>query len=321
MRSIIVREYGGPEVLCVEDAETPEPKGAEILVRVMAAGVNPVDTYIRAGQHATAPPVPFVPGKDGAGIVEAIGPEVTKVSPGARVYLAGAITGTYAEFALCKEDQVWNLPDNVSFEQGAGVFVPYATAYRALFHKAEAKNGETVLVHGASGAVGVAAIQWAKHSGLRVIGTAGSEKGRELAMEKGADLVFDHSSEPAFGYLDDILQSTGGVEIILEMLANKNLQEDFRALKMFGRVIVIGNRGSLEFNPRVIMGKDATVRGMSLFNAPPEAMAEMHLRIGEGLAEGFLVPEVGRSFVLEDAPDAHREVIESKAYGKIVLTL
>ena len=319
MRSIVVNEYGGPEVLQVLETERPQPKSAEVLVSVRAAGVNPVDTYIRAGQHATTPPVPFTPGKDGAGIIDVVGPDVKKVRPGDRVYLAGALTGTYAEYALCSEEQVWDLPENVSFEQGAGVFVPYATAYRALFHKAKAKRGETVLVHGASGAVGIAAIQWAKNAGLRVVGTAGSEKGRELALGKGADEVYDHSSEPAFAYLDEIRDSDGGVEIILEMLANKNLQEDFRALKMFGRIVVIGNRGSLEFNPRLMMGKDATIRGMSLFNAPPDAMEEMHRRIGEGLSAGFLVPEVGRSFPLEEAALAHREVIESKAYGKIVL--
>jgi NADPH2:quinone reductase len=321
MKAIIVNEYGGPEVLLVEETDVPEPKAAEVLVRVKSAGVNPVDTYIRAGQHATAPAVPFIPGKDGAGVVQSVGPDATKVVPGDRVYLAGALTGTYAEFALCTEDQVWKLPDNVTFEQGAGVFVPYATAYRALFEKAEAKSGETVLVHGASGAVGIASIQWAKNAGLRVIGTAGSERGGELALEKGADLVFDHTAEPEFAYLDEIREATGGVEIILEMLANRNLQEDFRALKMFGRIVVIGNRGSLEFNPRVIMGKDAAVYGMSLFNAPAGAMKEMHLKIGEGLAAGYLAPEVGRTFSLDDAPKAHREVIESKAYGKIVLSI
>lgn len=319
MRSIVVSEYGGPEVLRVKETERPQPVGAEVLVRIKAAGVNPVDTYIRAGQHATAPPVPFTPGKDGAGIVDAVGPDVRKVRTGDRVYLAGALTGTYAEYALCSEDQVWALPGNVSFEQGAGIFVPYATAFRALFHKAEAKKGETVLVHGASGAVGVAAIQWAKNAGLKVIGTAGSQKGRELVLGKGADETFDHSSEPAFVYLDEIYDLYGGVEIILEMLANKNLQEDFRALMMFGRIVVIGNRGSLDFNPRVMMAKEATVRGMSLFNSPPEAMAEIHFRIDEGLNAGFLVPEVGRSFPLEDAALAHREVIETRAYGKIVL--
>lgn len=319
MRTIMIREFGGPEVLRLEEAERPEPGDGQVLVRVRAAGVNPVDTYIREGIHASTPLLPFIPGKDGAGEVESVGTNVEKVKPGDRVYLAGAVTGTYSEYALCTEEQVWHLPNNVSYEQGAGVFVPYATAYRALFQKAEANEGETVLVHGASGAVGTAAIQWAKNAGLRVIGTAGSDEGRELASRVGADAVYDHSSEPPFGYLDEIRENEDGVEIILEMLANKNLQEDFRALKMFGRIIVIGNRGSLEFNPRLTMGKDATIRGMSLLNAPPEAMAEIHEKIEEGLSSGYLVPEIGKSFQLEDAPEAHRTVIESKAYGKIVL--
>ena len=319
MKAILVRQFGGPEVLKAENVDRPEPGEGEVLVRVKAAGVNPVDTYIREGIYASTPALPFIPGKDGAGEVDAVGPGVTKVKPGDRVYLAGAITGTYAEFALCKEDQVWELPENVSFEQGAGVFVPYATAYRALIHRAEAEEGETVLVHGASGAVGTAAVQWAKHYGLRVIGTAGSEEGRDLVAEVGADSVYDHTSSPPFAYLDEINEKEGGVEIVLEMLANKNLQEDFRALKKFGRIVVIGNRGSLEFNPRLTMGKEATIRGMSLFNAPDEAMAEIHREIGKGLSEGYLIPEIGRTFSLEEAPLAHREVIESRAYGKIVL--
>lgn len=319
MKAIVVRKYGGPDVLELSDVETPTPGPGEVLVQVKAAGVNPVDTYIREGQHATTPPLPFTPGKDGAGIVESVGKGVTRLSPGDRVYLAGSISGTYAEYALCTEDQAQALPDNVTFEEGAGIFVPCATAYRALFHRAAAKEGETVLVHGASGAVGTAVIQWARNAGLKVIGTAGSERGLNLVRESGAEAVYDHSSEPQFGYLDAISEEHGGVDIIIEMLANRNLQEDFRALKMFGRIVVVGNRGSIDFNPRLAMGKEAAIFGMSLFNAPAEAMEEIHKKIREGLEAGFLKPVVGKSFPLSDAPEAHRQVIESRAYGKIVL--
>jgi len=319
MKAIVVKEYGGPDVLVPYEMEIPEAGAGQVLVSVRAAGVNPVDTYVREGHHASTPPLPFTPGKDGAGVVTAVGEGVEKVRDGDRVYLAGSVTGTYAEYALCTEDQVWPLPVNVSFEEGAGVFVPYATAYRALFHRAKAKAGEKVLVHGASGAVGIASVQWAKNAGLTVIGTAGSDRGRELVRETGADAVLDHSSEPDFAYLDEIRDEHGGVDIIIEMLANRNLQEDFRALKMFGRITIVGNRGSLEFNPRLAMGKEATINGMSLFNAPPDVMEEIHGEIYKGLSEGYLKPVVGRSFRLDGAPEAHREVIESKAYGKIVL--
>ncbi len=318
MKAIVVREYGDPNVMILEETPIPEVGVSNVLVRIMAAGVNPVDTYIREGVHPSTPPLPFTPGKDAAGIVEAIGERVSKVAVGDRVYLAGAITGTYAEYALCEESQVWKLPNNTSYEQGAGVFVPCATAYRALIQRARARAGETVLVHGASGGVGIAAIQWAKNLGLTVIGTASSKKGKLLVKDQGADIVFDHSTGD---YLDEINSATEGrgVDIILEMLANVNLQRDFDVLAKRGRIVVIGSRGSLNFDPRLAMGKDASILGMSLFNAAAEEFDEIHSAIFGGLENGFLKPIVGKSFALGEAPDAHREVIEEKAYGKIVL--
>ena len=318
MKAIIVREFGASEVLKLEETTDLEPDENQILVCVKAVGVNPVDTYIRAGQYANQPHLPYTPGKDAAGIIESVGANITKFKTGDRVLIAGSVSGTYAEFCLCKEDQLIKLPDNVSFAQGAGVFVPYATAYRALFQKAEGKSGETVLVHGASGGVGIAAVQWAKNAGLTVIGTASSDEGKKLVKEQGADEVFDHSKE---NYLDEIKTATGGsgVNIILEMLANKNLVKDFDVLAMFGRISIIGNRGNIDFNPRLVMGKDAAIFGMSLFNAPAAEMNEIYEAIFDGLSKGFLKPIVGEKFNLKDAARAHHHVIEEKAAGKIVL--
>lgn len=320
MKAIIVREFGAADVMKLEEIAAPEPSENQVLVSIKAAGVNPVDTYIRAGNYAQKPDLPYTPGKDGAGIVEKIGENVTKFKTGDRVLTADAGSGTYAESGVFDEDKLVRLPENVSFEQGAGVFVPYATAYRALFQKAKAIAGETVLVHGASGGVGTAAIQWAKNAGLTVIGTASSAEGRELVKEQGAEFVFNHADE---NYLQEILQITDGkgVDVILEMLANVNLQKDFEVLAKFGRISIIGNRGSLEFNPRAIMGKDASVFGLSLFNAPDADMQEMHHAIYEGLRGGFLKPIVGKIFDLSEAADAHRAVIEEKAFGKIVLKI
>ncbi|HQU84779.1 MAG TPA: NADPH:quinone reductase [Pyrinomonadaceae bacterium] len=318
MKAIIVKNFGEPEVMKLEETETPEPNGNQVLVRVKAAGVNPVDTYIRTGTYAQKPNLPYTPGKDAAGIVEKIGANVSKFAVGDRVLTADAGSGTYAEFCVCEEKDLIKLPENVSFEQGAGVFVPYATAFRALFQKAKIRAGETVLIHGASGGVGTAAIQWAKNAGATVIGTASSEEGKRLVKEQGADFVFDHSQE---NYLNEILEVTNGngVEVIIEMLANVNLVKDFDVLAKFGRIVVVGNRGSLEFNPRLTMGKDASIHGLALFNAPPDEMKEIHEAIFDGLSKGFLNPIVGKKFSLADAVKAHREVIESKAFGKIVL--
>lgn len=318
MNAIVVSEFGAPEVMKLEDVRTPNPSDSQVLVKIHATGVNPVDTYLRTGNHAHAPKLPYTPGKDAAGIVEAVGGEVTKIKTGDRVYTADSLTGTYAEYSLCEERQLGSLPDNVTFEQGAGVWTPYATAYRALFQKAKAAKGETVLIHGASGGVGIAAIQWAKNAGLTVIGTASSEEGKNLIAEQGADHVLDHSDD---AHLAEIKELTGGkgVDVIIEMLANVNLQKDFDALAMFGRVVVVGNRGSLDFNPRVIMGKDATVYGMSLFNSLQTHRDEIHAAIFDGLQAGFLDPIIRKTLPLSAAPLAHHEVIENKALGKIVL--
>ena len=320
MKAILVSEFGAPEQMEIEEIAKPEVGNSQILVKVKAAGVNPVDTYIRAGIHAIKPNLPFTPGKDGAGIVESVGENIENFKVGDRVFLSGAITGTYAEFALCNESHVHQLPENVSFDQGAGVFVPSATSFRALFQKANAQKGETLLVHGASGGVGIAAIQWAKNAGLTVIGTASSDDGKRLIKEQGADFVFDHSEENYLTKIHEITENKG-VDIILEMLANVNLVKDFDILKMFGRIVIIGNRGSLDFNPRLAMGKDASLFGMSLFNAPDEQMQEINAAIFAGLGKGFLNPIVGKKFALSEAAQAHHEVIENKAFGKIVLVI
>lgn len=317
MQAIIVEEFGAPEVMKLEQVPTPEPQAGQVLVKIEAAGVNPVDTYLRTGNHAHAPKLPFTPGKDGAGIVASIGEGVVKWKPGDRVYTANSVTGTYAEYSICNEIDLGRLPDSVGFEEGAGIWTPYATAYRALFQKAAAKGGETVLVHGASGGVGLAAVQWAKRAGLRVIGTASSKEGQDLVAEHGADAVYDHTDENHLAEIAKYID--GGVDIIVEMLANVNLERDFEALAMFGRIVVVGNRGSLTFTPRHVMTKDATIYGMSLFNSPPEARHEIHAEIFNGLSEGSLRPVVSKRFSLADAAKSHHEVIESKAAGKIVL--
>ncbi|CAN5234831.1 zinc-dependent alcohol dehydrogenase family protein [soil metagenome] len=318
MRAILVREFGEPEVMKLEDIEMPQPGAGQVLIKIYAAGVNPVDTYLRTGIHAHAPKLPYTPGKDGAGFIESIGDTVTKLKTGDRVYAANSISGTYAEFSLCDEKHLSKLPDDITFEEGAGVWTPYATSYRALFQKAGAIAGETVLIHGASGGVGIAAVQWAKQSGLTVIGTASSDTGKALVETNGADAVFDHSD---IDHLFEIREFTGGkgADVIIEMLANENLERDFEALAMFGRIVVVGSRGTLDFTPRQMMTKDATIYGMSLFNASQESLDEIHAAIYEGLSKGFLKPPVSSTFSLADAPAAHHEIIEKKAAGKIVI--
>jgi NADPH2:quinone reductase len=318
MKAIQVHQFGGPEVLSLEEIPTPKPGPGEVLVHVRAAGVNPYDTNMRAGTYAVKPPLPYTPGSDAAGIVEAVGPGVTKVKPGDRAYTATTITGAYAEYALARESQVYPLPENISFAQGAGVWVPYGTAYTALRHHGHARPGETLLVHGASGGVGTAAVQFARAEGLTVIGTAGTQRGLELVKKEGAHHVFDHTKA---GYAEEIQKVTGGkgVNVVLEMLANVNLATDLKLLAQYGRVIVIGNRGEITINPRELMLRRAMVRGFTLWATTEAESAEIHAAIAAGLENGTLRPIVGKEFPLKDAPKAHLEVLAPGAFGKIVL--
>lgn len=325
MKAIRVHEFGPPEVMKLENIPDPQAGPGQIVVRVHAAGVNPVETYIRSGIYPKppTPDTPYTPGADGAGIIEAVGEGVTRVKVGDRVYIAGSLTGTYAEKALCKEMQVYPLPERASFAQGASMFIPYGTAYRSLFQRAHANPGEVVFIHGASGGVGIAAVQLARAAGMKVIGSAGTEEGRKLILEQGAHHAVDHRSS---GYLGQVMKlvSGRGVDIILEMLANVNLGNDLQVLALGGRVVIIGNRGennqgTVDINPRAAMQRDAAILGMTLANVTPPDMEKIHAALIAGLENGSLRPVIGQQFSLGDAPKAHHAVIESNAYGKIVL--
>ena len=319
MKAIRVSEYGGPSVLKVEEVSTPQPGPNQVLVRNHAVGVNPVDTYLRANTDNRGPKLPYTPGSDAAGVVEAVGSDVTGVKAGDRVYVGGTATGAYAELSLCAPAQVHALAGPVSFAQGAAVNVPYATAYHALFNRGHGDAGETVLVHGASGGVGIGAVQLARARGLTVIGTAGTDRGRRLVLEQGAHHVLDHSAP---GYLDELMRLTDnrGVDVVLEMLANANLQKDIGIIAMRGRIVVIGNRGTTEINARHAMNKDAAILGMALTHASPAQLAGIHAALVEGLANGTLRPVIAQELPLAQAPRAHEAVMEPGHYGKVVMT-
>jgi NADPH2:quinone reductase len=318
VKAIRVHEFGGPEVLKLEEVPELRAGAGQVVVRVKAAGVNPVETYIRTGTYAIKPQLPYTPGSDAAGVVESLGSGVKDLAVGDRVYVGGTATGAYAEQCLCDATQAHRLPPSVTFAQGAAVNIPYATAYRALFQIAQARAGETVLVHGASGGVGVAGVQLARAAGLRVIGTGGTERGRQLAAVQGAHHVLDHRAP---GYLDELMRLTSGrgADVVLEMLANVNLAKDLTVLAPRGRVVVIGNRGSIEINPREAMRRDAQILGMVLFNASPQELASAHAAIIAGLENGTLRPVVGKEIPLAEASAAHRDVMEPGSHGKIVL--
>jgi NADPH2:quinone reductase len=317
MKAIRVHEYGPPAVMKIEDVSDPQPGPRQVVVAVRAAGVNPVDTYIRAGTYAKKPALPYTPGVDAAGVVESVGPDVTRLKRGDRVYVNGNISGAYAQKTLCAEESVFPLPERLTFAQGAGVWIPYATAHYALFESAKAKPGDTVLVHGASGGVGSAAVQTARAAGMRAIGTAGTEKGLEMVKQQGALAISHHDPK----LIDRVMEATAGrgPDVILEMLANVNLAKDLAMIARRGRIVVIGNRGTIEINPRDAMGKGASIIGMLLLNTTPEETHRLAAAIAAGLENGTLNPIVGREFSLSEAARAHEAVLSAGALGKIVL--
>ena len=319
MKAILVRQFGGPEVLKLEEIPTPNPAPDQVLVKIQAAGVNPADTYTRTGNYAILPTLPYTPGMEGAGLVESTGTGVKNFKAGERVYIAKSVSGTYAEFALATESQLHRLPERISFAQGAAVFIAYATAYHAIHHQGQARGGETVLIHGASGGVGIACVQIARALGLTVFGTAGTPKGLDLIEREGAHLAFDHSKPD---YQEQIKKATAlkGVDVIVEMLANVNLGSDLKLLTQMGRVVVVGSRGDVTITPRDLMSRRASIRAFTLWGITEAENTEIHAGIIAGLDNGTLRPVVGSEIPLKDAAQAHVDVMKSSgAFGKIVL--
>lgn len=322
MKAILAHAFGGPEVLEYQDAPDPVAGAGEVVIDIKAAGINPADTYMRGGAYAIVPPLPYTPGGDAAGVISAVGEGVDDFAVGDPVFVGTAMgfdmTGCYAEKVVRPAKNVLPLPEGVEFSQAAALGVPYATAHYALFARGGAKAGETVFVHGASGAVGTAAIQIAKRAGITVIGSAGTDRGMDLVLEQGAAHAVDHTKD---GYIEEVRERTGGTgpELILEMLANVNLAADLDLVAKYGRIIVIGNRGEITINPRMAMMKELDIRGIALFNGAPALMSEIMRDLVAGLEDGSLNPIVGREMPLAEAAAGHVAVLEPGAFGKIVL--
>ncbi|XP_021564228.1 quinone oxidoreductase isoform X2 [Carlito syrichta] len=288
MRAVRVFEFGGPEVLKLQsDVTVPIPKDHQVLIRVHACGVNPVETYIRSGTYSRKPALPYTPGSDVAGVVEAIGDGASAVKTGDRVFTTSTLSGGYAEYALAADHTVYKLPDELDFQQGAAIGIPYFTAFRALIHSARAKAGESVLVHGASGGVGLAACQIARAYGLRVLGTAGTEEGRKVVLQNGAHEVFNH-----------------------------------REVNYIDKIKVVGNRGTIEINPRDTMAKETSIIGVHLFSSTKEEFQQFAAALQAGMEIGWLKPVIGSRYPLEKVAQAHENIIHGGgATGKMVLLL
>ena len=318
MKAVQIQDYGPVSDLAVVEAPKPVIKAGQLLVQIGAAGINPVDTYIRSGTNNYQANFPHTPGNDGAGTVVEVADDVTEFKVGDRIYFSRCLSGSSAEFASCLAEKAFPLPDNISFEQGACLGVPYTTAHRALFDRAHAQAGQKVLIHGGTGAVGIAAVQLALAAGLEVVASAGSDAGEELLKTQGAHLVINHKEAD---HLAPFQNLENGFDIVIEMLADQNLDQDLKALAHGGCVAVIGNRGTVEINPRDLMARDAAVVGVALANVKTPALKQIGKSLFPLLSSGLLTPVVRKTYSLDELGQAHEDVLKAGALGNLVVTI
>lgn len=325
MKVVQIHTFGGPEVLKTETIEEPTPNENEVKIKLFATGLNPSETYTISGNYGyLVPDLPYVPGFDGSGVIEEVGPNVEGFQKGDRVFLSAFAakrnTGTYAEKVVVDADVVYHLPDNISFKEGAALGIPVFTAYRALILKARIRAGETVLIHGASGAVGSMAVQIAKGVGAVVIGTSSTEEGRQQVLDIGADYALNHISDDN---MEELMELTNqkGPNVIIEMLANANLETDTEMIADDGRIVIVGSRGSIEITPRNLMTSEATVTGMTFTYPTKEDMDEMIHGVTALLEMGAIQPIVGDQFTLDEAGKAHTALMETSGNGRTIFVI
>ena len=322
MKAMVCEAYGGPEVLALREVPDPgAPPAGEIQVRIQARGVQYVDVLMLAGKYQFRPEPPFIPGSEAAGVIMAVGPGVTDFRVGDRIMTRQRL-GAFAEIGNAKADLCDCVPHAMSIEE-AGVFrTAYTTAYHALLQRGRLAAGEWVLVHGAAGGIGIAAIQVAKVFGAKVIATASTEAKRAACLEEGADHAIDYRE----GFVDGVKELTGGrgVDIVYDPIGDKVAEESLRTLTWGGRLLILGFLGggptNIRSNYLLIKGIDAVgvrIGGLNEAN-PALAIANMEA-ITELAAQGKLKPRISHRFPLERAAEAVQAVIDRAVIGKAVL--
>ncbi len=328
MKAAYIEKSGPPDNITFGSLPKPKPVGAQVLVKVKAVAVNPVDTYIRAGLYPMDLPMPFVIGCDLAGVVEALGPDAKKYKPGDRVWgsnqgLLGR-QGTFAEFAAVDECWLYPTPEEVSHADAAAMALTGITAHLGCFRIANLKMGEKVFVHGGAGGVGSAVVQMARAVGAKVITTAGSEEKVELCRQIGANVAVNYKT----GELESALAKFGPIDVWWETLREQNFDLAVKHMAMRGRIIVMAGRDS---KPALPVGpfyvKDCSLHGFAMFNAPPDEQRKCAAEINRWMARGRLKPIIGKTMHLAQAAEAHRLQEENTLRhagtltGKIVLTV
>ncbi len=320
-RAVIASEFGSPESYRLEPFE-PKPVGpGEVRVAIRAIGVSYVDVLTAMGKYQVQPPLPFIPGSECAGVVEEVGEGVTHLAVGDPV-MGSSFGGIFAEANTFRASSFDRLPDALSLEQGA-VFKPsYMTAWHALVDRGGLKAGETLLVLGAGGATGVAAIQVGKHLGARVIASASSQAKRDIALAAGADAAVDTRSAT---WRDEVKAANGGkgIDVVFDPVGGDMTDPAFRSLGYDGRYLVVGFTGGISsLKTNLPLVKTASMIGVQLrvsMQERPELAAAAAKAILDGAASGTLAPVIGKTYPLEDYAAAMQDAFEGKTAGRVVL--
>jgi NADPH2:quinone reductase len=322
VKAVRIHEYGGPEVLVYEEVPTPEPGPAQILVRVEAATVNPIDVAVRENRFPTPKAPPKTLGSDGAGVVEQVGGDISSVKPGDSVFFSGlgvGSEGSYADYALIAEAQAVPIPQGLTFADAAALGMAFPAAYYGLVTRGAVQAGETVLVQGAAGGVGSASVQLAVALGARVIGTVKGAAEAELVRGLGAEATIDYQSEDVVARA---LELTGGKgpDLVHELVVSINLPADVRLLATGGRIVCTGQGPLPEASVPLgdAIAKDATLLFMNLNNAKRAGVAAIAREVAQMAAEGRVKPVIGEKLPLAEARRAH-ELLAGEHLGKIVL--
>lgn len=309
MKAAFFHEPGAPDVIQYGDLPTPEPKGSEVLIKVNAVSVNPIDTYIRNGAPYWELPKPFIIGCDLAGVIEAVGPNAKQFKPGDRVWgsnqgLLGR-QGTFAEYAAVDECWLYPTPDNVSDEDAAAVALVGITAHLGLANRANLQPGETIYVHGGSGGVGSMVVQMAKALGARVIASAGSPEKVALCRELGADEVVEYKTTDEYEAIKQL--APDGVNVFWETLREPNFINIVDVLAKRGRIVLMAGRDARpEFPVGPFYVKGCSMHGFAMFTFTPDEQAACAKDISQWLSEGKLKARIDRVLPLSEAAEAHR---------------
>lgn len=324
MRALVCKEYGPPESLVIQEQDDPVPGDAEILVDIKAAGINFPDVLAIAGKYQVKTPTPFVPGNEAAGVVAGIGPGVSRYAIGDRV-IVNPQGGAFAEKCVANVHRCAPLPADLSFEQGAGFSVTYGTSYHALKQSADLQPGETVLVLGAAGGVGITAVEIAKTMGATVIAAASSQEKLDFARSAGADQTINYSEAPLKEAVKELTEGNG-VDVVYDPVGGDLAEQAFRATAWHGRYLVIGfASGDIpQFPANIALLKEASVIGVwwgTWAAKNPKRQIQNMLELAEMVRKGELEPRVTESHVLDDFRKAFLAITERRALGKVILRM